>query len=50
VLWTDNHDSTLDLASIVAVGVRLIIDKKMGGTPSYVDLTTTVRLRNASSD
>jgi type II secretory pathway pseudopilin PulG len=50
VLWTDNHDSNLDLASIVAVGVRLIIDKNMGGTPNYVDLTTTVRLRNASSD
>lgn len=47
VEWTDNEDGTLDLATVVAVGVRLIIDKKMGGTPSYVDLTTTVRLRNA---
>lgn len=47
VLWTDNHDSSLDLGTVVAVAVRLIIDKKMGGTPSYADLTTTVRLRNA---
>ena len=50
VLWTDNADSSLDLASVVAVSVRLIIDKNMGGEPSYVDLTTTVRLRNASAD
>jgi type II secretory pathway pseudopilin PulG len=47
VEWTDNEDSALDLATVVAVSVRLIIDKKMGGAPSYVDLCTTVRLRNA---
>ena len=29
--WTDNEDGTLDLTTIVAVSVRLIIDKKMGG-------------------
>jgi len=53
VLWTDNlspNPTLPSLASVVAVRVRLIIDKKMGGTPGYVDLTTTVRLRNASSD
>jgi prepilin-type N-terminal cleavage/methylation domain-containing protein len=50
VQWTDNTDSSLDLSTVVAVSVRLIINKKMGGAPSYVDLTTTVRLRNASSE
>ena len=50
VEWTDNADSSLDLSTVVAVSVRLIINKKMGGAPSYVDLTTTVRLRNASSE
>jgi len=48
VEWTDNEDGTLDLTTVVAVSARLIIDKKMGGTPSYVDLSTTVRLRNAA--
>jgi prepilin-type N-terminal cleavage/methylation domain-containing protein len=50
VLWTDNSDSSLDLSTVVAVSVRLIIDKKMGGAPSYADLTTTVRLRNAGGE
>ena len=50
-LWTDNAGSTLLLASIVAVRARLIIDTNMSAnTPHYVDITTTVRLRNASSD
>ena len=49
VEWTDNEDGSLDLSTVVAVAVRLIINKKMGGTPSYVDLTTTIRLRNATS-
>lgn len=48
VEWTDNEDGSLNLSTVVAVAVRLIIDKKMGGTPSYVDLTTTIRLRNAA--
>ena len=48
VEWTDNEDGTLDLTTVVAVSARLIIDKKMGGTPSYVDLSTTVRLRNVA--
>ncbi len=47
VQWTDNVGGGLDLSNVVAVAVRLIIDKKMGGTPNYADLTTTVRLRNA---
>jgi prepilin-type N-terminal cleavage/methylation domain-containing protein len=50
VEWTDNSSGSLDLATVVAVNIRLIIDKKMGSTPSYVDLTTTVRLRNAPSE
>lgn len=50
VLWTDNDDNSLDLSTVVAVSVRLIINKKMGGRPSYVDLSSTVRLRNVSSE
>ena len=46
VEWIDNDDGSLDLTRVVAVAVRLVIDKKMGGTPSYADLSTTVRLRN----
>ena len=38
-----------DSSSVVALAVRLVIDKKMGGTPNYADLTTTVRLRNAGA-
>lgn len=49
VEWTDNADGSLDLSTVVAVAVRLVIDKKMGGAPSYIDLTTTIRLRNATS-
>lgn len=50
VLWTDNETSSLVLASIVAIRVRLIIDANMARSPKPVDITTTVRLRNASSD
>lgn len=54
VQWTDNNAPTNpalpSLASVVAIRVRLIIDRNMGNNPHYVDLTTTVRLRNASSD
>ena len=50
VEWTDNEDGTLDLTTIVAVSVRLIIDKKMDGQASYVDLSTTVRLRNIAGE
>ncbi len=49
VQWTDNQSGSLDLSSVVALAVRLVIDKKMGGTPNYADLTTTVRLRNAGA-
>jgi len=50
VQWTDNADSSLVLASVVGVRVRLIIDKNMARLPNPVDITTTVRFRNASSD
>ena len=50
ILWTDNETSGLPPASILAVRVRLIIDKNLARTPTYVDLTTTLRLRNASSE
>ena len=42
--------SGLPPASILAVSLRLIIDKNLAGPPTYVDLTTTLRLRNASSE
>lgn len=48
VQWTDDANSVL--SSIVGVSVRLVVNTKMGGTPKYVDTTTTVRLRNASRD
>jgi hypothetical protein len=36
-----------DLKKIVSVEVRLIVDANLAHTPSYVDLKTTVRPRNA---
>ena len=48
--WTDNADDSLDVSTIVGIRVRLIVDAKMGGSPKYIDTTTTVRLRNASVD
>jgi prepilin-type N-terminal cleavage/methylation domain-containing protein len=48
VLWTDNSDSTLDVMSIVAVRIRLITDVNSARAPAYIDLSTTVRPRNAS--
>lgn len=50
VQWTDNSGSSLVLSTVVAIRVRLIIDANMSRTPTYVDITTTVRPRNASSD
>jgi prepilin-type N-terminal cleavage/methylation domain-containing protein len=50
VLWTDNETSSLDLSEILAVRVRLIIDKSLSRGPNFVDITTTLRLRNASSE
>jgi prepilin-type N-terminal cleavage/methylation domain-containing protein len=49
ILWTDNSDSSLSLASIVAVRVRLIVDTNSNRAPTFVDTSTTVRPRNASS-
>jgi prepilin-type N-terminal cleavage/methylation domain-containing protein len=48
ISWTDDANSVL--SSIVGVSVRLVVNAKMGGTPKYVDVMTTVRLRNASVD
>jgi prepilin-type N-terminal cleavage/methylation domain-containing protein len=48
VLWTDNSDSSLDLTTIVAVKIRLITDMNSARSPAYIDLSTTVRPRNAS--
>ena len=50
ILWTDNETSSLAMGPILAIRVRLIIDKNLAHTPNYVDITTTLRLRNASSE
>jgi prepilin-type N-terminal cleavage/methylation domain-containing protein len=47
--WTDSPSSA-DLANIVAVRVRLIVDANLAHTPKYVDLSTTLRPRNASGN
>jgi len=48
--WTDNAGSSLDPASVIAVRVRLIVDANSTKSPNPVDITTTIRLRNASSN
>jgi prepilin-type N-terminal cleavage/methylation domain-containing protein len=50
VTWTDNTDGSLDLSKVVAVRIRVISDANIARTPTYIDTTTTVRLRNASAD
>ncbi|MEI6726742.1 MAG: type II secretion system protein [Actinomycetes bacterium] len=47
--WTDAPGSG-DLANIVAVRVRLIVDANLVHTPKYIDLSTTLRPRNASGN
>jgi prepilin-type N-terminal cleavage/methylation domain-containing protein len=49
IVWTDNAGSTLILGSIVAIRVRLIVDTNSSRAPNYIDTSTTVRPRNASS-
>jgi prepilin-type N-terminal cleavage/methylation domain-containing protein len=46
--WTDNSDGTLNLATITAVRLRLVVDANLAHTPTYIDLSTTVILRNAA--
>jgi type II secretory pathway pseudopilin PulG len=47
---TDNSAGTLVLSSIVAVQIRVVTDVSTKHTPKYIDLVTTVRLRNAAGD
>ena len=49
LVWTDNNDGSLNsnLAKIVAVNVRLIIDANLNHTPTRIDLQTLVSPRNA---
>jgi hypothetical protein len=47
VQWTDNSGGTLDLSSIIAVRVRLIIDENLNHSPRAIDMSTTVLPRNA---
>jgi prepilin-type N-terminal cleavage/methylation domain-containing protein len=50
LVWTDNADASLDLSTIVAVQVRLIVDANTGRAPKYTDLSTTVIPRNVVAD
>jgi prepilin-type N-terminal cleavage/methylation domain-containing protein len=50
LVWTDNADDSLDLSTIVAVQVRLIVDANTGRAPKYTDLSTTVIPRNVVAD
>ena len=45
--WTDHRDTAAELAAIVAVRVRLIVDANLNHPPGAVDVTTTVLPRNA---
>ena len=45
---TDNTSSTLDLTKVIAVQIRVISDMQQNRAPTYTDLVTTVRPRNAS--
>jgi Tfp pilus assembly protein PilW len=47
-MTTDNSDLSLDLTSIIAVQIRLITDIRPGHAPKYIDLSTTIRPRNAA--
>lgn len=46
---TDNASSTLDLTKVIAVQIRIISDMQKNHAPTYTDLVTTVRPRNASA-
>jgi len=49
-LTTDNSDSSLDLTKVISVQIRLITDVDINNGPKYMDLTTTVRPRNADAE
>jgi type II secretory pathway component PulJ len=46
---TDNASATLDLTKVIAVQIRVISDMRKNRAPTYTDLVTTVRPRNASA-
>lgn len=45
-----NTIATADLTKIVSVGIRLIVDVDLGHSPTYAELQTTVRPRNAPAN
>jgi prepilin-type N-terminal cleavage/methylation domain-containing protein len=49
-LTTDNSAGTLDLTTVIAVQIRLITDVNLSHAPKYIDLSTTVRPRNATAN
>lgn len=49
-LTTDNQSGSLDLTQVISVQIRLITDVNLAHTPKYIDLSTTVRPRDASTN
>jgi len=49
-LTTDNSSASLDLTKIISIQIRLIIDVNLAHTPKYIDLSTTVRPRDAGAN
>ena len=49
-LTTGNSDGSLGLSTIISVQIRVITDVSMRHTPTYIDLVTTVRPRNAAGN
>jgi prepilin-type N-terminal cleavage/methylation domain-containing protein len=48
-LTTDNASGTLDLTKIISIQIHLIIDCNLAHAPNYIDMTMTVRPRNAGA-
>lgn len=46
--YATNHTMT-DPSEIISVQIRLAVDANLGHSPNYIDLTTTVRPRNAGT-
>ena len=42
--------TSTNVASLVAVNIELVVDANLGHTPTYVDLVSTVRPRNAGTN
>ena len=47
---TTNSLTSLNVASVVSVQVNIVVDANISHTPRYIDLMTTVQLRNQGSN